>query len=313
MNTAVLFLVFNRPDTTRRVFEAIRNARPKRLYVAADGPRADRPGEEERCAEVRRIATAVDWPCEVETLFRDNNLGCKHGVSSGISWFFEHEEEGIILEDDVLPVPSFFPYCEELLARYRDDARVSAISGSNRLGPGRHVSDSYFFSRYVPIWGWASWRRAWCRYDLTMESWTHPSTPTKLNTILGGRERAVNHWISIFNRTFYGEIDTWDYQWTYTSWMNDMVAIIPAHNLTENLGFGTGATHTTGTMPASLARNRPIDLTFPLRHPQQKIEPIMDHLIEQKAIGLTRIRALKDWIRSIPLAQAILYRVKRAG
>jgi len=123
MISPVLFLIFNRPDTTTRVFEAIRAARPERLYVAADGPRMTREGEAERCAEARRIATAVDWPCEVKTLFRETNLGCRAAVSGAITWFFEHEEEGIILEDDCLPDPSFFPYCTELLAHYRDTGR----------------------------------------------------------------------------------------------------------------------------------------------------------------------------------------------
>jgi hypothetical protein len=128
MHTAVLFLVFNRPDPTRRVFDAIRAARPARLYVAADGPRADRAGEAERCAEVRAMATAVDWPCEVLTLFRDANLGCKRGVAEGIDWFFAHEAEGIILEDDVLPHPSFFAYCATLLERYRTVPRPAMYS-----------------------------------------------------------------------------------------------------------------------------------------------------------------------------------------
>src|ERR1700690_1974577 len=156
MQSPVLFLVFNRPDTTRRVFEAIRSAQPPRLYVAADGPRGARAGEAERCAEVRRIATAVNWPCEVKTLFRDCNLGCKMGVSSGITWFFEHEPEGIILEDDVLPVPTFFDFCDELLARFRNDDRVAMISGSNLIAGHFDPAESYFFSRCAQIWGWAS-------------------------------------------------------------------------------------------------------------------------------------------------------------
>src|SRR5690349_2048344 len=131
MKSAILFLVFNRPETTARVFEAIRAAQPPRLYVAADGPRASRIGESERCDLTRRIASAVDWPCDITTLFRAANLGCKNAVSSAISWFFEHEEEGVILEDDCLPDPSFFRYCDELLAHYRDDTRIGLISGNN--------------------------------------------------------------------------------------------------------------------------------------------------------------------------------------
>ena len=152
LQAPALFLVFNRPDTTARVFEALRAARPARLYVAADGPRPNREGEAARCDDVRRIATQVDWPCKVTTLFRDRNLGCRIGVSTAIDWFFEHEEEGIVLEDDCLPSTSFFPYCAELLARYRHDERVMCVSGDN-FQLGREVTQySYYFSRNIHCW-----------------------------------------------------------------------------------------------------------------------------------------------------------------
>jgi hypothetical protein len=167
----VLFLVFNRPDTTRDVFQTIRRARPPRLCVAAYGPRQDRQGERERCESVREIATDIDWPCELHTLFRTTNLGSEMAVSGGISWFFQHEAEGIILEDDVLPDPTFFRFCGELLERYRLEAKVMMISGNYLLGPKQRPATSYYFSRYTHIWGWASWRRAWSRYDRAMSQW----------------------------------------------------------------------------------------------------------------------------------------------
>lgn len=181
MHSAVLFLVFNRPDTTRQVLDSIRQARPPRLYVAADGAREDRPGERERCERVRGIATDVDWPCEVHTLFRARNLGCKTAVSGGISWFFEQEEEGIILEDDVLPDQSFFVFCEELLERYRHEAKVTMISGDYFHGNNHQPTASYFFSRYTHIWGWASWRRAWQHYDREMAQWPSLIRPLSSN------------------------------------------------------------------------------------------------------------------------------------
>ena len=123
-------MVFNRPDTTKQVFETIRKARPAQLFVAADGPRENRPDEAEKCAEVRRIVdNGIDWDCKVHRLYRDKNLGCKIACSSAIDWFFEHVDEGIILEDDTLPHPTFFQFCEELLKRYRDDERIMLISG----------------------------------------------------------------------------------------------------------------------------------------------------------------------------------------
>ena len=154
MHSPVLFLVFNRPETTRQVFEAIRTAKPPRLYIAADGPRLEREGERASCEEVRKIALEVDWECDVNTLFRVENLGCKRGPSEGISWFFEHEDEGIILEDDCLPDQSFFSFCEELLERYRNDTRIMAISGNNFQHGRKRTEYSYYFSRYFHGWGW---------------------------------------------------------------------------------------------------------------------------------------------------------------
>ena len=170
LNTAVLFLVFNRLDTTKQVFETIRQAKPQRLYIAADGARASRVGEAAQVQAVRDYVTShVDWECEVKTLFREQNLGCKYAVSSAIAWFFENEEMGIILEDDCLPDPTFFNFCQELLARYRHDQRIGVISGDNFQFGHRRNDDSYYFSKYVHIWGWATWRDRWVNsYDVTI-------------------------------------------------------------------------------------------------------------------------------------------------
>jgi hypothetical protein len=264
--SAVLFLVFNRPDTTARVFEAIRAARPRRLYVAADGPRAQRPGEDERCRAVRRIATAVDWPCEVSTLMRQENLGCKRAVSSAISWFFDNEQEGVILEDDCVPDPSFFPYCDELLERYRDDSRVMCISGDNFISSTWKPLSSYYFSRYVHIWGWASWRRAWRFYDVDMTAWRAGAQREVLEQVLPALPIARDHWRRHFEAVSNGEIDTWDYQWAYACWKQGGLCSIPAVNMISNIGFGQDATHTVS--PESKLANLPVDaLHLPLRHP----------------------------------------------
>lgn len=294
MDTAVLFLVFNRPDTTARVFEAIRQARPPRLYVAADGPRADRRGEAERCAEVRRIATAVDWPCEVHRLFRDRNLGCKLGVSEGIGWFFDHEPEGIILEDDILPQPGFFSYCEALLARYRDDPRVAMISGCNLVADRHPVTTSYFFSIHNPIWGWASWRRAWSQYDPDMAAWPQWHAEGGLRRWLGGDRCAAEHWRRVFDRMYRREIDTWDYQWTFACWKMQGLTALPAHNLTLNLGFGADATHTVKDAPDYVRRCVPRDLEGPLRHPAAVVaDRAADRAIQRHVMGLGHWRCLR--------------------
>lgn len=242
-NTAVLFLVFNRPEVTAKVFEAIRQARPPRLYVAADGPRPGREGEAERCAEVRHIATNVDWPCEVKTLFRVENLGCKRAVSGGITWFFEHEEQGIILEDDCLPHPDFFRFCEDLLNRYANDDRVWVITGDNFQSGAKRGEASYYFSRYNHVWGWASWRRAWAKADMEIRFWPEWRAGQAWKTFWED-SATRRYWEKIFNRMHRAEIDTWDYPWTATVWYHGGLTATPNVNLVSNIGFGVDATHT---------------------------------------------------------------------
>lgn len=266
LKTAVLFLVFNRPEVTAQVFEAIRQAKPPRLYVAADGAREGRDGEAERCAKVRRIATAVDWPCEVKTLFRDKNLGCKMGVSSGISWFFENEEEGIILEDDCLPSQSFFWFCEEMLGRYRGDTRVWQVCGSAFVAVFASLQRdaSYLFSKYGPIWGWASWRRAWVNYDSEMLNWPYMKEALWLNSAYSdAAERKAK--LILGDKLFQNQIDTWDYQWGFNKNFQSALSIVPIHNLVVNVGFGADATHTkSGSSPTQMKW----ELEFPLQHPK---------------------------------------------
>ncbi|AGF78803.1 hypothetical protein UWK_02263 [Desulfocapsa sulfexigens DSM 10523] len=265
LNTAVLFLVFNRPDTTSQVFETIRKAKPPRLYVAADGPRPEYEGEAEKVINVREIATAVDWLCEVKTLFRDKNLGCKYAVSSAITWFFENEEQGIILEDDCLPNQSFFWFCEELLKKYKDDERVGQISGFNALGDFSINNKSYHFSNFGSIWGWASWRRAWSFYDVNLGLFPEVIRGGLLKgAILNNQEYKTR--LSAFENTYAGKIDTWDYQWIFTRLVNRFLIVIPHVSLVKNIGFGEEATHTTspGSNMGSVEKK---DITLPLKHP----------------------------------------------
>ena len=270
LNTAVLFMIFNRPDTTSQVFETIRLARPPRLYVAADGPRNDRPGEEEKVRETRNyVIDNIDWECEVHTLFRNNNLGCKYAVSSAIAWFFEHEDMGIILEDDCLPSQSFFWFCEDLLNKYVDDERVGLISGRNNLSkhPGS-TNVSYYFSHGNThnIWGWATWRRVAERYD--------PNHSALLNDYI--LYRYINDTLCNSYEAWYlatlaaksasGEIDTWDFQWIALQFMNSQYSIIPRCNLVKNIGFHEYATHTVHG-DDELSRVNKDEINFPLVHP----------------------------------------------
>jgi hypothetical protein len=269
LKTAVLFVIFNRPNTTKQVFEAIRKAKPPRLYVAADGPRADKPGEAEKVEQVRWIATQVDWDGEVKTLFRDENLGCRKGVSTAIDWFFENEEEGIILEDDCLPSQSFFWYCEELLERYREDMRIMAVSGDNFQKGHARNEFSYYFSRFNHCWGWASWRRAWSYYEKNMQSWPYIRDNNYLQDILLDKT-AVQYWNKIFETAYRNKIDSWAYRWTFSCWIQNGLTVLPNVNLVSNIGFGEDGTHTSGDSP--LSKMAAFELSFPLKHPNWMIK-----------------------------------------
>ena len=250
----VLFIIFNRPDTTAQVFEAIRRARPPRLYVAADGPRAGREGEIEKCALTRQITESVDWPCEVRRLYRDENLGCGKAVSSAITWYFENEEEGIILEDDCVPDPSFFPYCGAMLERYRNDDRVMMVAGSDYSLRPRVKGPSYYFATYFPIWGWATWRRAWNNYDFRMAAWPEFKRRKGVRKVV--RDTTMARWLEdCFEQTYRGGIDTRDYQWAFTGLLGGKLSVCPNGNLISNIGY-VGA-HMKGDGPDSVLMNLP--------------------------------------------------------
>lgn len=263
--SSVVLFVFNRPETTRRVFAAIAAARPARLFLIADGPRADHDGEAALCAEVRAIVTAVDWPCKVETNFAEKNMGCRRRVISGLGWVFEQVEEAIIFEDDCLPDASFFPFCAELLERYRNAPQVAYISGFNPIEKEFTQNSSYAFSSVVCLWGWATWRRTWQAFDEFIPTWPEVKAAGTLN-LLFPRKRVVAYWERVFDQMYEGSgPSAWDYQWVYACWTRNWLAAFPARNLIENIGFGPDATHTTQpdsplTLPAGAT-------SFPLRHP----------------------------------------------
>ena len=265
LNTAVLFLVFNRLNTTKQVFEAIRQAKPPRLYIAADGAREIKEDEEKKVKDVREYITSnIDWECEVKTLFREQNFGCKMAVSSAIDWFFENEEMGIILEDDCLVSQSFFWFCEEMLEKYKDDMRVWHISGNNfHFGWKRDQDYSYYFSYYGSIWGWASWKSRWNYYDVTIKNYDEIKSKNYLWDIFGNQAEA-DFRISNFNEIQNG-LNTWDFQWAYTRFINNGLSIVPEVNLVKNLGFGEDATHTHSTNDRRADMNV-TDIVFPLRY-----------------------------------------------
>lgn len=242
LKTPILFLMFNRPDTSIKVFEKIRQAKPKKLYLAVDGPR--KKEDEEKIKKNHEIINKIDWRCEVKTLFREKNLGCKIGVSSGITWFFKNEEKGIILEDDCLPHLDFFAFCENLLDRYSKDERVSVITGNNFQNGIRRGDASYYFSKYNHCWGWASWRRAWKNYKNLISFWpVWKKSSNWLKYIPDKVER--KYWENIFNLVHINKIDSWAYPWMASVWFKNGLTITPKVNLVKNIGFNEYATHTT--------------------------------------------------------------------
>jgi hypothetical protein len=262
----ILLIIFNRLETTVRVLTEIKKIRPQLLFIAADGPRQARIGENEKCEKVRNYAiNSIDWNCEVKTLFREKNLGCKLAVSSALDWFFSQTPQGIILEDDCLPDQSFFPYCEELLKDYRDNEKVFMISGNNFLLKRQAERESYYFSRHTHVWGWASWRRAWSTYDISLKDYPEFIENKIIEKVWGSRN-VREYWLQCFKMVYENKLDTWDYQWTYNIWKHNGVCIVPRVNLVSNIGYGSEETH--GSSQKSKALDRPLEvMTFPLIHP----------------------------------------------
>jgi len=288
-------MIFNRPETTTRVFEAIRKAQPKQLFVAADGPRAARPGEREKCAEARYIATQIDWDCEVKTLFRDVNLGCGVAPAQNITWFFEQVERGIILEDDCLPDPTFFSFCETMLDYYIDDLRIGQIAGYNCQHGKLRGNSSYYFSKYFHIWGWATWRNRWDAYSFELAQ----AKEIIDNTVIEKKcktnaERAF--WHRKLKMLEGGKrSDIWDYQWMFANWYLDRLSIVPNVNLVSNIGFIANATHTTSDNPK--VANLPTEPIVAIHHPNVIYE---NRLADQYAFfhsGVFAHPSFKDKLR----------------
>ena len=291
LDTPVALLLFNRPDTTARVLEAVRRARPKFLFVVADGPRPGRGEDIANCAAARAQVEQIDWPCEVATHFSDVNLGCRRRVSSGLDWVFGEVEEAIILKDDCVPEPSFFRYCTDLLQHYRNVPEVLMISGSSPQPDGACGDASYYSSRYPLIWGWASWRRAWRLYDPDMRGWPEARDSHWLEGVFSGRA-PIQYWRHVFQRAYEG-LDTWDYALVFTGWIHRGLAIHPNRNLVKNIGFGPNATHTKN--PGSYFAGMPTrPLEFPITHPE-RIEPDLraDDYIESAVFSGTLTRTFE--------------------
>jgi len=262
--TPILFLIFNRPDTTKKVFEKIRDIRPRQLFISADGPRPDKKDERRTCEEAQKIIQRVDWNCELKTNISAVNLGCRVGVSSGIDWFFSNVSEGIILEDDCLPDISFFPFCETLLHYYRNDERIMHIGGFNYQDNIMRGTGSYYFSQLSHVWGWATWKRAWDVYDVDIRSYPQLLEQKLLSSVFSdpAMRRYLQKNIELVSKK---KKDTWDVQWQYTVSINNGLTILPNKNLVSNIGFDLQATHTIDDFHP--LANRPTTSIEKINHP----------------------------------------------
>ncbi|MBS1788528.1 MAG: glycosyltransferase family 2 protein [Acidobacteria bacterium] len=265
VQTSIVFIIFNRPDTAAKVFAEIRRARPQKLFVIADAPRVSQKGEREKCLAARAIIEAVDWECEVFTNFAESNLGCQRRISSGLDWVFDQVEEAIVLEDDCVPHPSFFPFCEELLDRYREDRRVMHIAGTNYQFGRQRFPYSYYFSRYNHCTGWATWRSAWRHFDVEMKLWPEFRDRNLLKDLFDDAQ-AEAYWHRSFQMVYEKRIDSWAYCWTLACWIQNGLTILPNVNLICNIGFDANGSHTKNRR--SRFANIPLEeMKFPLQHP----------------------------------------------
>jgi hypothetical protein len=294
------------------VFEQIRKAKPKRLYIAADGPRAGCPADGELCSRARNVIDQVDWDCELKTNFRAENAGCKECVSAAITWFFAQEDEGIILEDDCLPANSFFKFCDTLLEKYRHDAGVRHITGCN-LQQGQKWGDgSYYFSNMTHVWGWAGWKRVWKDYDKDLDKFEKEEMTARLQDIFDN-PLVVELYNKIFDEVKAGKVDAWGYQLDFANFFNKGLTIIPNENLISNIGFRSDATHTIDSN--SIYAGIPVREIDEIIHPENMLPEkqaesfILEHVFKTSQVkgrGGKWLKKLKRRARYILKAAATL-------
>lgn len=301
LRVPVVFNFFNREETATRVFESIRQAKPEKLYLVADGARSEKAGEEEKVQALRdKIESMIDWKCEVHKNYAEKNLGCKNRIVTGYNWVFEQEEMAILLEDDTLPLQSFYPYCQELLIRYKDDERIFLIAGNN-LYQSYPIKESYAFSRFPSTWGWGTWRRAWHCYDDSGETWEKMKERQAVEQFYGYKLGRL--YKEVLNWGFSGQIDTWDWQWEASRLWNYGIGIAPRCNMIQNIGFDSGeATHTLGKCIYNFETQ---EMNFPLVHPDTVLPDVeldkgyLKHIVSVELEGRTFYGKVKRRLKKI--------------
>ena len=292
LTTPVALIFFNRPACTEQVMQQIRKARPGRLYLIADAARPHKPGEAVVCTNTRRqVEAMIDWPCTVKKNYAETNIGCRQRIVSGINWLFEQEEEAIILEDDIVPDPTFFPYCSAMLEKYRNDDQVMLVAGFNELNYQPDSGADCFFSKYTPIWGWATWQRAWNTYQPKRLNWKAEREILRRKSY---SQQEADLLIHRLEQVEAEQLDTWDFHWRAAVLIHDGLCVIPSKNLIRNIGFGAGATHTISPFNLNRFKQRNT-LPAPYKMPTQiAVEIKHDRILHWKRVFNLRLEQLKD-------------------
>ena len=291
IKTPVLFLGYNRPDLAAIVLDRLRTCGVRRLYIALDGPRSGHPSDREQCRLMRELVDSIQWTENKVMLIREENQGCGRAVSSALDWFFQQEERGIIIEDDCLPDPSFFSFCEEMLNRYAEQPDIWAVAGTSLIPESTVPAQSHFFSKYSGIWGWGTWRRAWETYSydlscLTADQWKIVVEQKSVNAV----ER--RYWLHILDLMLKGEIDTWDFQVQFCSWKVNALQVTSSVNLVQNLGFRSDGTH---TKEVSSLSDRRVMVNLP---PYPLLPVVADTAMDRIVFGekLHASKELAEWL-----------------
>jgi hypothetical protein len=294
-NTPVVFIIFNRPESTLKVFEQISRIKPSNLFVIADGPRPNKINDINDCELTRKVIDNVDWPCNIYKNYSDINLGCGKRVTSGLDWVFENVESAIILEDDCLPHNDFFIFCETLLKKYENNDNIFSICGSNFL-KGKYVNhSSYYYSSHFHVWGWATWKRAWKLNDFEASGMSIDNLKYKLNTKFKTKAE-----LKFYKKMFFDmknkNVDTWDYQWFFTHIYFDGLTIIPNYNLISNIG-PNGAHFKNDNLNPRI--NLPTHSILPIKYPNSiTIDIKADYLLYQLNFKTSKISYIKNQLYS---------------